>query len=155
MVLERSNSCNLSTELAELSNSLKIGKGDNWVRSIEFIDNSRSLCLQLHRPLNSYGDITLDSQYEHIIIPPATISVYFPKSPCDKPFCFCEDRSEGSIDEHFISQVSEAAELANEVLNNFLSIFAISLPRLSTFLLSLIFLFNYDIGLCLYRNLSH
>lgn len=103
----------LSNELAVLSNSLKIGREDEWIRSIqsESIDETRTLKFEFHCPLN-VDDRDLDSQYRHILIPSAIISVYFPKSPNDKPFCFYEESIEDIIDQQFILR---AVEHANEV----------------------------------------
>lgn len=109
------SNCIFVDELMTLSNSLKIGKGDVWVRSI-LLHNEDEMCFEFHRPLSSYQELDLHAQFEHMLMPPAIMSVYFPKSANDKPFCFCEDGNEGNIDHHFISKVSEAAEHANEVL---------------------------------------
>lgn len=102
----------LSSELGVLSNCLKIGREDDWVRSIqsENVDETRTLTFEFHRPFTDFEDVDLNSQYNHILMPTVIISVYFPKSPNDKPFCFCENDSES--DHQFVSKVTEHA---NEV----------------------------------------
>jgi hypothetical protein len=81
----------------------------------ENIDEDRSLRLEFIRPLNDFHNSDFESQCLHIMMPPAVISVYFPKSPGDKPFCFCGDTNESTIDQQFSSGIASAAEAANEV----------------------------------------
>jgi len=90
-----SNTVQLADELIVLCKTLRWGQQKSqWLRSVRAsdVEDSRTIQFDIHPPSKSDNHIlTIAEQYELMLLPPLTLSVYFPGSSESQPFCFCDE----------------------------------------------------------------
>lgn len=108
----------LSGELLLLCKTLRWGQQKSqWLRAVRAsdVEDSRTIQFDIHPPSKCDNQaLAIAEQYELMLLPPLTLSVYFPGSLDSPPFCFCDEDYECS---EFAAAAGAAAGVASSKLS--------------------------------------